>query len=107
MKILITGGAGYIGSHTCVELLNSDFELIVFDNLSNSKLEALDRVERITGKTLDFVEGDVRDREQLRSLFKQYNIDSVIHFAGLKANRPRFLCITMMSMLAVLSPWPK
>ena len=85
MNILVTGGAGYIGSHTCVELLNAGFDLVVFDDLSNSKSEALTRVEGITGQSLDFVKGDVRNREHLRAVFSQYNIDAVIHFAGLKA----------------------
>lgn len=85
MKVLVTGGAGYIGSHTCVELLVAGFELVVLDDLSNSKTEALKRVERISGKTLDFVEGDVRNRQHLRALFSQHKIDAAIHFAGLKA----------------------
>lgn len=85
MRILVTGGAGYIGSHTCVELLNAGFEIVVFDDLSNSKVEALARVKKITGKSLDFVEGDVRHRDSLRAVFRQYDIDAVIHFAGFKA----------------------
>jgi UDP-glucose 4-epimerase len=85
MKILVTGGAGYIGSHTCVELLNADFELVVFDNLCNSKSEALKRVQNITDKNLDFIQGDVRNRDQLRQVFKEHSITAVIHFAGLKA----------------------
>ncbi|WP_281646144.1 UDP-glucose 4-epimerase GalE [Parendozoicomonas sp. Alg238-R29] len=83
--ILVTGGAGYIGSHTCVELLQKDYDVIVLDNLSNSSPEALRRVEKITGKSVTFVEGDVRDRNILRELFGRYTFDSVIHFAGLKA----------------------
>ncbi len=85
MKVLVTGGAGYIGSHTCVELLQAGFELVVFDDLSNSKLEALKRVENISQKKLVFVEGDVRNRTQLKAVFSQHDIDAVIHFAGLKA----------------------
>ena len=85
MNILVTGGAGYIGSHTCVELLNAGFELVVLDNLSNSSVEALKRAESIAGKSLQFVEGDVRNRQHLRAVFSQYSIDAVIHFAGLKA----------------------
>ncbi|MEM7208983.1 MAG: UDP-glucose 4-epimerase GalE [Pseudomonadota bacterium] len=84
-SILVTGGAGYIGSHTCVELLQSGFELVVFDDLSNSKVESLQRVQRITGKAPGFVEGDVRDRAALRDVFARYDIGAVIHFAGLKA----------------------
>lgn len=85
MKLLLTGGAGYIGSHTCVELLNLDIEVVVIDNLSNSSYLALDRVQSITNKKLTFVEADVRDKEVLRSIFKEGDIDGVIHFAGLKA----------------------
>lgn len=83
--ILVTGGAGYIGSHTCVELLESGYQVVVLDNLCNSSPEALRRVEEITGKSVTFVEGDIRDRNILQGLFSQYNFDSVIHFAGLKA----------------------
>ncbi len=84
-KILVTGGAGYIGSHTCVELLNENYDIIALDNLSNSSRESLTRVEQITGKMLEFVQGDIRDRPLLDQLFSQHNIDTVIHFAGLKA----------------------
>lgn len=84
-KILITGGAGYIGSHTCVELVSAGFELLVVDNLCNSKLEAVRRVERICGKPIAFYQLDVRDREGLRALFRENSIAAVIHFAGLKA----------------------
>ncbi len=84
-KILVTGGAGYIGSHTCLELLNNHHEVIVLDNLSNSSQESLKRVEQLTGKSLIFVEGDIRDDKALDEIFGQYNIDAVIHFAGLKA----------------------
>jgi len=75
----------YIGSHTCVELLNAGFEVVVLDNLSNSKTESLSRVEKITGKNITFVQGDVRDRECLQTVFKAHDITAVIHFAGLKA----------------------
>lgn len=85
MKILLTGGAGYIGSHTAVECLNAGNDVVVFDNLSNSSPVSLDRVTQITDKACTFVEGDIRDRDALRQLFSQYEIDSVIHFAGLKA----------------------
>ena len=84
-KILITGGAGYIGSHTCVELLNAGDDLIVIDNLQNSKREAVRRVERICGKPIEFHRLDVRDRSALQGLFKKNKVDAVIHFAGLKA----------------------
>lgn len=82
--ILVTGGAGYIGSHTCLQLLESGHELVVLDNLSNSNTEALRRVQRLTGKTLQFVEGDIRDTKILDAVFR-YPITDVIHFAGLKA----------------------
>lgn len=84
-KILVTGGAGYIGSHTCVELLNSGHEVVVLDNLCNSSEESLNRVQQLSGKTLVFVEGDIRDAQVLDQVFQQYPIDAVIHFAGLKA----------------------
>lgn len=83
--ILVTGGAGYIGTHTCIELLQSDFKVIVVDNLSNSNPQALQRVEEITNKPITFIEGDVRDRKLLDQIFEQYPIEAVIHFAGLKA----------------------
>jgi UDP-glucose 4-epimerase len=84
-RILITGGAGYIGSHTCVELLNAGHNLVVVDNLSNSKFEALARVQRIAGRELAFHQVDVRDKQALREVFALYDVDAVIHFAGLKA----------------------
>lgn len=84
-KILVTGGAGYIGSHTCVELLCAGHEVVVLDNLSNSAEEALVRVQNIASKSLDFVQGDIRDAQVLDTLFQQHTIDAVIHFAGLKA----------------------
>ncbi len=85
MKTLVTGGAGYIGSHTCVELLSAGREVVVVDNLSNSKWESLKRVQEITGKKLDFYEADLLDRTALEKIFKEHEIGSVIHFAGLKA----------------------
>ena len=85
MSILVTGGAGYIGSHTCVELLNAGYEVVVVDNLYNASRESLKRVEEITGKTLTFYEADILDRDKMNEIFDQENIDSVIHFAGLKA----------------------
>jgi UDP-glucose 4-epimerase len=83
--ILVTGGAGYIGSHTCVELLTADFEVIVVDNLCNSSEKSLQRVEQITGRKLVLHEVDVRDEAALNAVFEQHAIDAVIHFAGLKA----------------------
>ena len=85
MKILVTGGAGYIGSHTCVELLNNDYEVVVVDNLYNSCEEALNRVEKITGKTLTFYEGDLLDQDLLEEIFVNERPEAVIHFAGYKA----------------------
>ena len=84
-KILVTGGAGYIGTHTCVELLAAGYELLVLDNLSNSKPIALERVKKISGKSVLFHQADIRNRDELRVVFKQHSIQSVIHFAGLKA----------------------
>ncbi len=85
MSILVTGGAGYIGSHTCVELLNAGQDIVVLDNYYNSKPESLKRISKITGKDFKFYECDIRDREGLRRVFKENDIDVVIHFAGLKA----------------------
>ena len=86
MSVLVTGGAGYIGSHTCVELLQTGHDIVVVDNLCNSCPEALHRVEQITGKPVPFVEADVCDEKAVEAIFAQYpHIDSVIHFAGLKA----------------------
>ncbi|MDD4913453.1 MAG: UDP-glucose 4-epimerase GalE [Methylococcales bacterium] len=83
--ILVTGGAGYIGSHTCVELLNNGFEVVVLDNLSNSKIESIRRIEKITGRSVAFHQADVRDLPLLKQIFQQYHISAAIHFAGLKA----------------------
>lgn len=83
--ILVTGGAGYIGSHTVLVLLEAGYEVVVLDNLCNSSVEAIRRVEKLTGKSIAFAEGDIRDRALLDRLFASYPIESVIHFAGLKA----------------------
>lgn len=86
MSILVTGGAGFIGSHTCVELLNAGYEVVVVDNLYNASKESLKRVEEITGKSVKFYEADIRDKEAMNAVFdKEPEIESVIHFAGLKA----------------------
>lgn len=84
-KILVTGGAGYIGSHTLIELSTAKYDFVVYDNLSNSSQESLKAVEKIIDKKIEFVQGDIRDKEKLQEVFDKYDIDSVIHFAGLKA----------------------
>ena len=93
MKILVTGGAGYIGSHTCIELIDAGYELVVIDNLCNSSLESLRRVEKLTTVDIPFYKVDVRDKSALRLIFEEHAIGAVIHFAGLKSvsdsvNRP-------------------
>ena len=85
MNILVTGGAGYIGSHTVIELINNGYDVIIIDNLSNSSKEAIIRVEKIVGKALPFYKKDVRDKKALEVIFSNHRIDGVIHFAGLKA----------------------
>ena len=85
MKILVTGGTGYIGSHTVVELQNSGYEVVIVDNLSNSSPKVIERVEKITNKPVKFIEADILDREALTKIFAEEKIDAVIHFAGLKA----------------------
>ena len=85
MKILVTGGTGYIGSHTAVELLNSDYEIVIIDNFSNSKSDVLDKIKLITNKDFKFYEGDVCNKDLLRKIFSENKIDAVIHFAGYKA----------------------
>jgi len=84
-KILVTGGAGYIGSHTVVELVEAGYEVVVYDNLTNSSPISLERVTQITGKRVTFIEGDIRDKDTLNRLFSSHAFDAVIHFAGLKA----------------------
>ena len=84
MAILVTGGAGYIGSHTCVELVNAGYEVVVVDNLSNSKMESLSRVKEIIGKDIPFYEVDILNRKDLEKVFAENKIDAVIHFAGLR-----------------------
>ena len=85
MTVFVTGGAGYIGSHTCVELLEQGMEVVVADNLVNSSAKALKRVEQITGKTLTYYQADIRDQAALDRIFEAHSIDCVMHFAGLKA----------------------
>ncbi len=84
-KILVTGGTGYIGSHTCVELIDRGYEVVIFDNLYNSKEDVLDRIEKITGVRPAFYKADLRDKESMRPVFEENKFDAVIHFAGLKA----------------------
>lgn len=85
MSILVTGGAGFIGSHTCVELLNAGYDVVIVDNLYNASEKAVERVKEITGKDLKFYKVDIRDREGLNEVFDKEDVESVIHFAGLKA----------------------
>ena len=85
MNILVTGGAGYIGSHTCVELLNAGYDIVVVDNLDNSSIKAVEAVKRLTGRDFPFYQYDLLDREDLEKVFKENKLDGVIHFAGLKA----------------------
>lgn len=85
MKILVTGGTGYIGSHTCVELLKEGYEVVVFDNLYNSKIDVVDKIENITGKKIKFYKADMLDKESMLPVFEENQFDAVIHFAGLKA----------------------
>lgn len=85
MKILVTGGAGFIGSHTCVELLNAGYEIVIVDNLYNSSEKSLDRVKELTGKDFSFYPYDIRDKDNMRKVFEEHKIDACIHFAGLKA----------------------
>ena len=95
MKILVTGGAGYIGSHTCIELLNNDYDVVVVDNLCNSSKESLNRVKQITGKELVFYQDDVLDESALVKIFSEQNIDAVIHFmsCGLKSPDKQKKCV--------------
>lgn len=85
MRILVTGGAGYIGSHTCILLIEAGYDIVVFDNFCNASKESISRVEKIVGKTIPLIEGDIRNKEDLNRVFQTYTIDAVIHFAGLKA----------------------
>lgn len=85
MNILVTGATGYIGSHTCVELLNNNHSVIIVDNLINSKIETIDKIKQITNKEVIFYQIDVTDEQAVESIFSSHKIDGVIHFAGLKA----------------------
>ena len=84
-KVLLTGGMGYIGSHTAVVLLEAGHDVILYDNLSNSSIDVKEKIQEITNKEVSFIEGDVLDTELLTQTLKEFNVDSVIHFAGLKA----------------------
>ena len=84
-KILVTGGAGYIGSHTCIALHQAGYEVVVFDNLSNSSAEAVNRVSQLIDAPIEFIKGDIRDRKALQKVFSEHEFFGVIHFAGLKA----------------------
>lgn len=85
MKVLVTGGTGYIGSHNCIDLLNCGHDVVVADNLSNSKIDVIDRIKEITGKSVSFYKIDIMDEDSLENIFRQHEVDAVIHFAGLKA----------------------
>lgn len=85
MKILVTGGLGFIGSHTCVELLNANYEVVIIDNLSNSSIDVLDKIEEIAYKRPKFYQIDVCNKEKIEEVFKENKIEAVIHFAGYKA----------------------
>ena len=85
MQVLVTGGSGYIGSHTALSLLDNNYDVVVYDNLANSSIEAIHRVEKLTGKSIEFIEGDICDKAKLSEVFKNHKIDAVIHFAALKA----------------------
>ena len=84
-KILVTGGAGYIGSHTCIALHEAGYDIVVYDNLSNSSREAIERVSKLIDQPIDFVKGDIRDTDLLKQVFAEHQFFGVIHFAGLKA----------------------
>ena len=85
MKILVTGGTGYIGSHTCIELINNGYEVIIIDNFYNSNIEVLNRIQKITTKTITFYQTDLLNKESIEKIFHQHDITAVIHFAGYKA----------------------
>ena len=87
MAILVTGGAGFIGSHTCVELLNAGYDVVVYDNLSNSSEKSLERVEQITGKKVTFYKGDILDRDRLNEVFEKESLRQLYSFRGLKGSR--------------------
>ncbi len=105
MAILITGGAGYIGTHTCVELIHAGYELVVVDNFANSKPQALERVSEITGRPVKVYRLDLRDQAGLENVFRENTIEAVIHFAGLKLseNRSSSRCCTTTQILCVRS----
>ena len=98
MHILVTGGAGYIGSHTCVELLNAGYEVTVVDNLYNSSEKALDRVQEIAGKAVKFYKADIQDRDAMNKVFDENKFDAVIHFAG-SGNHPDHRRLPVRNML--------
>lgn len=85
MKVLVTGGTGYLGLHTCIELLNNGYSVVIVDNLTNSNLNVVKKIKKITGKSIEFYKVDVRDYESLNQIFSEHKFDAVIHFAGLKS----------------------
>ena len=113
--ILITGGTGYIGAHTCIELLNSHEDVLLIDNFINSKKETLTRIQKICQKSVKFFEGDIRDYTFLKRIFNNFPIDSVIHFAGLKSVEESFqkpdlyhennVVVTLQRIYLLMAPW--
>ena len=101
LTFFVTGGAGFIGSHTCVELLESGYDVVVIDNLSNACEESLKRVEKITGKTLKFYKGDIADKELMDKILTENDIYAVIHFAGLKAVGESVQALTLSSHMGL------
>ena len=100
MSVLVTGGLGYIGSHTCVELMNAGQEIVVVDNLYNCKKSSYDRIKALTGKDFSFYECDIRNKEGLNEVFEKENITSVIHFAGLKLSVKA--CANLLNILITI-----
>jgi UDP-glucose 4-epimerase len=105
MKTLLTGGAGYIGSHTAIELLGQGHEVVIFDNFSNSHPEAIRRVEQITGRTIAVINGDVRDQAALEQALREHGIDSVVHFAGKKAVGESVANLWTTTTTTSTAPW--
>ena len=103
MTVLVTGGAGYIGSHTCVELLEQGFDVVIIDNLVNSSAKAVERIEEITGKSVAFYQEDVRNRAALDRIFEKYDINCAIHFAGLVLLMGLMIFLMMHDFMRLMS----